>query len=70
MYKKKVMIQMKKKTWIEFKETGLLWWINMILHTFGWVIVLEIDKYTKELLDEYQPRVKKRVFYDKCNNNG
>ena len=39
---------MKKTTWIEFKETGLLWWINMILHTFGWVIVLEIDKDTKE----------------------
>lgn len=25
-----------KKTWKEFRESGFLWWINMILHTFGW----------------------------------
>ena len=56
------MIQMKKKTWIEFKETGLLWWINMILHTFGWAIVLEVDKDTKKLLDVYPARVKYRGF--------
>ena len=33
-----------KKTWQEFRDSGLLWWINMILHTFGWSIVFEISK--------------------------
>jgi hypothetical protein len=32
-----------QKSWSEFRETGLLWWINMILHTFGWVIAIEIN---------------------------
>ena len=62
MYKKKARLPMEKKTWIKFKESGLLWWINMILHTFGWAIVLEIDKDTKELLDVYPARVKYRGF--------
>lgn len=61
---------MEKKTWTEFKESGLLWWINMILHTFGWAIVLEIDKDTKELLDVYPARVKFRGFSEQCNTNG
>ena len=32
---------MEKKTWREFQETKLLWWINRILHTFGWAIVID-----------------------------
>jgi len=24
--------------WQEFRDTGLLWWVNMILHTFGYAI--------------------------------
>lgn len=27
-----------RKSWEEFRNAGLLWWINMILHTFGWAI--------------------------------
>lgn len=30
-----------EKSWDEFRNSGLLWWINMILHTFGWAI--EVD---------------------------
>ena len=32
-----------KKTWTEFREIGLLWFINTILHMFGWAIVVEVD---------------------------
>lgn len=32
-----------KKTWKEFRDSGFLWWINMILHTFGWAIVVDVD---------------------------
>lgn len=30
-----------RRTWEEFKDNKLLWFINSILHLFGWAIVLE-----------------------------
>jgi hypothetical protein len=33
---------MTKKEWSEFRSTGLLLFINQILHVFGWAIVFEI----------------------------
>lgn len=33
-----------KKTWDEFRATGLLWLVNTILHVFGWAIVVDVDK--------------------------
>ena len=50
-----------KKTWKEFRENGFLWWINMILHTFGWAIVIDIDDNGEEILmtkDHILPRSK------------
>ena len=32
-----------RKTWKEFQDTHLLWWINRILHTFGWAIMLVME---------------------------
>lgn len=32
-----------RKTWKEFRECGLLWWINMLLHTFGWSVVINVE---------------------------
>lgn len=32
-----------EKNWDEFRDTGLLLFINMILHTFGWSIVCELS---------------------------
>ena len=32
-----------KRTWDEFRTSGFLWWINQILHTFGWAIVIEVE---------------------------
>lgn len=29
--------------WDEFREIGLLWWVNRVLHVFGWVIYVEVD---------------------------
>jgi hypothetical protein len=49
-----------KKTWKEFREAGLLWWINTILHMFGWAIVYEIDE--DKITDVYPARVKFRGF--------
>nr|WP_297935692.1 hypothetical protein [uncultured Lachnoclostridium sp.] len=36
-----------KKTWQEFRDSGLLWWINMILHTF-----LNVGKLLTYILQE------------------
>ena len=55
-----------KKTWKEFRESGILWWINMILHTFGWAIVVDIG----EITDAYPARVKFRGFGEKNNTEG
>jgi hypothetical protein len=59
-----------KKTWKEFGEAGLLWWINMILHTFGWAIIFEIDDRTEEITDCYPARVRFRGFDEKSNTEG
>jgi hypothetical protein len=54
-----------KRKWEEFRETGLLWWINMILHTFGWALVLEFDDGI--LVNAYPSRVKYRGFSEDIN---
>lgn len=58
----------KRKTWKEFKKTGLLWFINTILHAFGWAIVLEMEN--KEITDVYPARVKFRGFNENSNTKG
>lgn len=57
-----------QKTWKEFKESGLLWWINMILHTFGWAICFEMDG--EKITNVYPARVKFRGFDEKTNTEG
>ena len=58
-----------KKTWKEFRESGFLWWINMILHTFGLSIVVDVDD-NGEITDAYPARVKFRGFGEKNNTEG
>lgn len=53
----------KQKTWDEFRETGLLCWINMILHAFGWSIVCEVEDGV--VISAYPARVKFRGFNEK-----
>jgi len=65
----------KKKTWKEFRDSGLLWWINMILHTLGWAIVFDYSDYDKEkndgtIKEVYPARVKFRGFDEKSNTEG
>ena len=57
-----------KKSWKEFKDSGLLWWINMILHTFGWAIAIEMEN--DKIIDAYPARVKFRGFGEKSNTEG
>jgi hypothetical protein len=32
-----------EQSWDEFRKSGMVWWINRILHTFGWAITMELD---------------------------
>lgn len=57
-----------KRTWDDFRKTGLFMFINTILHAFGWALVVEVD-YDKETQTEtsqvkncYPARVKFRGF--------
>lgn len=53
----------KRKTWEEFQKSGLIWFVNRILHTFGWAIVYEIKD--RKIVDIYPARVSFRGFnYD------
>lgn len=58
-----------KKTWIEFRNSGMLWWINMLLHTFGWAITYEFDN-NGNIQEVYPARVKFRGFGEKNNTEG
>lgn len=57
-----------KKTWKEFRDSGFLWWVNIILHTFGWSICVDFDN--GEIVSAYPARVKYRGFDIKNNTDG
>lgn len=53
-----------KKTWEEFRKTGLLLIINQILHVFGWAIIVVVEDDGK-VTEAYPARVKFRGFGEK-----
>jgi len=57
-----------EKTWEEFRSTGLLLYINQILHIFGWAVVAEYDE-DKNFKRMYPARVKFRGFDSKSVAN-
>lgn len=58
-----------KKTWVEFRASGLLWFTNTILHIFGWAIVVTYDE-NNNFITAYPARVKFRGFSEDCNSKG
>lgn len=61
-----------EKTWSEFREAGLLWLVNTMLHLFGWAICLELDMDGKcETIKRVFPaRVKFRGFSNETTTDG
>jgi hypothetical protein len=59
----------KKMSWKEFQETGLLWWINRGLHLFGVVIVIEVED-DGSVTDAYPARCSYRGFDTNTEENG
>ena len=59
----------KKKSWKEFRDSGLLLLVNQFLHVFGWSIVFEwSEDVEKEPDDVYVARVKFRGFTERSRN--
>ena len=63
------MNKLSSEDWKKFRETGLLWWVNRILHTFGWAIMVEINK-KGEVTNCYPRRVAFRGFDLKSEEEG
>jgi len=59
-----------KKSWEEFRKIGLLWFVNRLLHLFGWAIVFEYTNPKGKLKSVYPARVKFRGFDNKCETDG
>lgn len=53
--------KMKRTTWEEFYQSGMLWWINTMLHIFGWSIVVETNR-EDEAVDAWPSRTEWRGF--------
>lgn len=66
------MDMIERKTWNEFRNAGFIWFINMILHVFGWALVVEYAD-RNDLTAEpivYPARVKFRGFEPESNDRG
>jgi len=57
-----------EKTWEEFRDSKLLWWINRTLHLFGWSIVCEIDN--GEIIRVYPAKCSFRGFDEGVESDG
>lgn len=52
--------------WQEFRNAGMLWWVNRILHSFGWSIFIELDD-ESQISSVYPERSKWLGFPDGVN---
>jgi hypothetical protein len=57
-----------EKTWDEFRATGLGWWINNMLHLFGWSLVYVIEE--GKTVRCFPARVKYRGFDERSQEDG
>ena len=51
----------KRMTWFEFRKTGLLLFVNMFLHIFGWSICVVMDA-ADQVIAVYPARTRYRGF--------
>ena len=57
-----------RKSWKEFRESGLLWFVNRTLHLFGWSIVISIKD--GEIDEIYPAKVVFRGFSEQVEEEG
>lgn len=54
---------------MEFRDSKILWFVNRIIHVFGWAIVIELDDDGKEI-SAYPARVTYRGFGEESDRKG
>lgn len=59
-----------KSTWEEFRKSGLLWFVNRMLHLFGWAIVVEVEHKEGPAISAYPARTKFRGFDGGIEDSG
>ena len=59
-----------RKSWDDFRNAGLLWWINRALHLFGWAIVVATDDTTGEVREVYPAHCQFRGFASEQEDDG
>lgn len=57
-----------RMSWECFRDNGLLWWVNRVLHLLGWAIVVKMDG--KKVIDAYPARVRYRGFDQASEEEG
>ena len=58
-----------RKTWVDFRKSGLLWFINRTLHLFGWAIVVVVEA-DGSIAECYPAQVKFRGFDETSETEG
>ena len=59
---KKISDDIDRREWEDFIDTGLLWFVNVVLHLFGWAIAVEHDHKKDGIIEVYPARIKIRGF--------
>lgn len=57
-----------KRSWEEFRDNGFFWFVNTILHMFGWALAHEDED--GKIVNVYPARVKFRGFPTKTTEKG
>ena len=69
LFKSKVEFVERSKAWSTFRDTKLLWFVNRMLHIFGYSIVLDMND-NKEVIGAYPKRVAYRGFNEEVDELG
>ena len=51
-----------ERSWEEFRNSGLLWFINRFLHLFGWAIAVEMEEGSEQVIRSFPIRCRYRGF--------
>lgn len=57
-------------SWHEFRMSGLLWWVNRILHTFGYTIICDYSDDTGKFNRAYPAKCTYRGFDNTIEKEG
>ena len=61
--------QIERKTWEEFRDAKLLWWVNKSLQLFGWSIIVNPNE-DGTISECYPARVGFRGFTEENDDDG